>query len=202
MARRPKREPAGPQECALRIGQGFDVHPLAAGRRLVLGGVRVPHHRGLMGHSDADVLCHAVCDALLGALGLPDMGQRFPAGAARHRNRSSLAFLRETAAEMRSRRMELVNLDAVLVAEEPRLQPYLQAMRERIARALRCHEDRIGIKVKRGEGLGAIGRCEGMAAHATALLRKVSRPSAAEGEAASASRPVRARPMRRTGAGR
>jgi 2-C-methyl-D-erythritol 2,4-cyclodiphosphate synthase len=176
MARTAKRVPAAAQECPLRIGQGLDVHPLAAGRRLILGGVKVPHDRGLVGHSDADVLSHAVCDALLGALGLPDMGQRFPTSEARHRNRSSLAFLREIAAGMRSRGMELVNLDAVLVAEAPRLQPYLREMRDRIARALRSDPERIGIKVKRGEGLGALGRCEGMMAQAVVLLRSIAPP--------------------------
>jgi len=179
------------EDCTLRIGQGFDVHPLAAGRRLILGGVRIPHDRGLVGHSDADVLSHAVCDAMLGALGLPDMGQRFPARDPQHRNRSSLAFLRETAAEMRSRRMEIVNLDAVLMAEAPRLQPHLQAMRERIARALRSDPERIGIKLKRGEGIGAIGRSEGMMAQAVVLLRSIPGPAPAGGSAA---------PKRRAGA--
>lgn len=188
-------------DCTLRIGQGFDVHPLAAGRRLVLGGVRVPHDRGLLGHSDADVLSHAVCDALLGALGLPDMGRRFPARDPRHHNRTSLAFLREAAAEMRSRRMEIVNLDVVLVAEAPRLQPHLQAMRVRIARALRSDPERIGIKVKRGEGLGSIGRCEGMMAQAVALLRSLPAP-AAKRTTSAARRRVRSRPAGRRSAER
>lgn len=201
MASPTKRAANGVESGALRIGQGFDLHPLAAGRRLVLGGVRVPHDRGLVGHSDADVLSHAICDALLGALGLPDMGQRFPAGEARHRNRSSLAFLREVAAEMRSRGMGLVNLDAVLVAEAPRLQPYLQAMRGKVAAALRSDRERIGIKVKRGEGLGAIGRCEGMLAQAVVLLQSVSRPAPSRAAGASA-RTARSRPVRRSRTGR
>ncbi len=192
---------AGAEGGTLRIGQGVDVHPLVAGRPLVLGGVRVPHDRGLHGHSDADVLSHAVCDALLGALGLPDMGQRFKAGEARHRNRSSLTFLREVAAEMRGRGMELVNLDAVLVAESPRLQPYLETMRGRIAAALRSDPGRIGIKVKRGEGLGAIGRGEGMMAQAVVLLQAASRPARAPGAGIRSGGP-RARPTQRSGTGR
>lgn len=201
MSRPAKRAMPAVEAGTLRIGHGFDVHPLAAGRRLVLGGVRVPHDRGLAGHSDADVLSHAVCDALLGALGLPDMGQRFPADEARHRNRSSLAFLREVAIEMRARGMELVNLDAVLVAETPRLQPHLEAMRGRIAAALRSRPERIGIKAKRGEGLGSIGRCEGMMAQAVVLLQPVRRP-APRRRAAAATGAARSPGARRSGAGR
>ncbi len=201
MGNRARPGVAGAEDGALRIGQGVDVHPLVAGRPLVLGGVRIPHERGLQGHSDADVLSHAVCDALLGALGLPDMGQRFKAGEARHRNRSSLTFLREVAAEMRGRGMELVNLDAVLVAESPRLQPYLETMRGRIAAALRSDPARIGLKVKSGEGLGAIGRCEGMMAQAIVLLQAVSRPVLAGGAGIRSGR-SRPRPTRRSGTAR
>ena len=156
----------------LRIGQGIDVHPLVEGRPLVLGGVPKPHDLGLAGHSDADVLAHAVCDALLGALGLPDLGRRFPNHDGRHRERSSLEFLREVAAEMRARGMSIVNLDAVIVAETPRLEPYLEEMAKTIGRALGCEPSRIGVKAKRGEGLGAIGRGEGMMTQAVALLAR------------------------------
>jgi 2-C-methyl-D-erythritol 2,4-cyclodiphosphate synthase len=134
------------------------------------------------------VLSHAVCDAVLGALGQPDMGRRFPDDDPRHAGRSSLAFLREVAAEMRKSGMALVNLDAVLLAEAPRLQPHLEAMRVRIAAALRTDPGRIGIKVKRGEGLGTVGRREGMIAQAVVLLERSG--------GAVPRRPVRVRPGR------
>ncbi len=157
--------PGGP-----RVGCGLDVHPLVAGRRLVLGGVEIPSVRGLKGHSDADVLSHAICDALLGALGLPDMGVRFPDTDEGLRGRSSLSFLEEVAAEARARGYEIVNLDAVVLAEAPRLQPHVEAMRNALARALRCPPSALGIKAKRCEGIGAVGRREGMMAQAVVLL--------------------------------
>ena len=159
----------------LRIGQGIDVHPLIAGRRLVLGGVAVPYRLGLAGHSDADVLAHAICDALLGALGLPDMGRRFPSHETRYRGRSSLWFLGDVAREMRRRDMPMVNLDAVVLAEAPRLQPYVARMRRNIATALDVPIARVGVRVKRAEGLGAFGRGEGMMAQSVVLL--ASRPT-------------------------
>lgn len=173
MASRPARRRARPRLVGasdLRVGCGADVHPLAPGRRLVLGGVEVPHERGLRGHSDADVLSHAVCDALLGALGLPDMGTRFPDTDPRLRGRSSLLFLEEVMAEARARGFEIVNVDTVVLAEAPRLQLHLDAMRERLASALGCPRARIGIKAKRCEGLGAVGRREGIMAQAVVLL--------------------------------
>ncbi len=154
----------------LRIGCGADVHPLAPGRSLTLGGVSIPHHRRLQGHSDADVLAHAVCDALLGALALPDMGTRFPDTDERLRGRSSLLFLTEVMKEARDRGFDIVNLDSVVLAEAPRLQPHLESMRERIAAALGCPASRVGVKAKRFEGLGAVGRREGIMAQAVVLL--------------------------------
>ena len=154
----------------LRIGIGVDAHALGPGRRLVLGGVEIPHPRGLSGHSDADVLSHAVCDALLGALGLEDMGTRFPDSDEGLRGRSSLWFLEEVAREARSRGFEIVNVDAVILAEAPRLQPHLQAMRQALATALGVAADSVSVKAKRLEGLGAIGRQEGIMAQAVALL--------------------------------
>ncbi|HEX9428440.1 MAG TPA: 2-C-methyl-D-erythritol 2,4-cyclodiphosphate synthase [Candidatus Polarisedimenticolia bacterium] len=160
-------DPPGP---GLRIGCGADVHPLAPGRSLVLGGVPIPHDRGLQGHSDADVLTHAVCDAILGALGLPDLGRRFPDTDETLKGRSSLSFLGDILNEMRARGFEIVNLDSVVLAEAPRLQPHLDAMRERIAAALDCHPSRVSVKAKRFEGLGMIGRREGVMAQAVVLL--------------------------------
>ena len=153
-----------------RIGCGFDIHPFGHRRRLVLGGVRIRAGAGLSGHSDADVLAHAVCDALLGAMGLPDMGIRFPASDPRLKGRSSLAFLRQVMREARGRGFRLGNLDTVLLAETHRLRPHLQAMRRRLARTLRCDAAAVSVKAKRAEGLGAIGRREGIAAQAVVLL--------------------------------
>ena len=132
--------------------------------------MEIPHSTGLAGHSDADVLAHAICDALLGALGLPDMGARFPDTDERHRGRSSLVFLREVMAEVRGRGFGILNLDTVLLAEAPPLQPHAEAMRRSLAGALGCAEASIGIKAKRCEGLGALGRGEGMMAQAVVLL--------------------------------
>jgi 2-C-methyl-D-erythritol 2,4-cyclodiphosphate synthase len=165
----------------LRIGCGADMHPLARGRRLVVGGVKIEHDRGLVGHSDADVLSHAVCDAVLGALGLPDMGQRFPDTDPSLRGRSSLHFLGDVMVEARSRGFEIVNIDAVVLAEAPRLQPHLAGMRRKIASALGCDPAVVGLKAKRCEGLGAVGRKEGMMAQAVVLLgpRETEHPRAA-----------------------
>lgn len=162
-----------------RIGCGIDVHPLVPGRTLVLGGVAVPHDRGLSGHSDADVLAHAICDAVLGALGLPDIGERFPDTDPQHRGRSSLLFLSDVGRELHSRRRAILNVDAAILAEAPRLAPYLPAMRERIADALGCPVESIGLKAKRFEGLGLIGRGEGIMAQAIVLIgdRPASRPA-------------------------
>lgn len=153
-----------------RVGLGSDRHPFAPGRRLVLGGVTIPAARGLAGHSDADVLAHAVCDALLGALGMPDMGMRFPATDRRHRARPSLQFVEEVMEDVRRAGYRVGNLDAVLLAETPRLAGKLPGMRRRIARALGCTPAAVSVKAKRGEGLGWIGRSEGIAAQAVVLL--------------------------------
>jgi 2-C-methyl-D-erythritol 2,4-cyclodiphosphate synthase len=168
----------------LRIGCGTDVHPLAPGRRLVLGGVEIRHERGLTGHSDADVLAHAICDALLGALGRPDMGVLFPDTDEAHRGRSSLQFLRQVMGEARSAGYAIVNLDAVVLAEAPRLQPHIDGMRAALAAALGCPPSAIGLKAKRCEGLGALGRREGILAQAVVLL----------GPASGGGAPIRRRP--------
>ena len=170
MTRRPPRRIAIPSNPP-RVGLGIDRHPFAAGRRLVLGGVFIPREDGLSGHSDADVLTHAICDAILGALGLPDLGLRFPATARRWRGRKSLFFLRDVVREMRERRYAIGNLDAVLLAERPSLARHLGAMRRVLARGLGCDPERVSIKPKRGEGLGFVGRAEGIEAHAIVLLQ-------------------------------
>ena len=167
--------PAGPPSAAarpprLRIGCGADAHALRPGRRLVLGGVEIPHTRGLAGHSDADVLSHALCDALLGALGLPDMGVRFPDSDPGLKGRSSLFFLQDVMKEARARGFEIVNVDAVVLAEAPRLERHLETMRASLAAALGVLPSCVGLKAKRLEGLGAVGRQEGIMAQAVVLL--------------------------------
>jgi 2-C-methyl-D-erythritol 2,4-cyclodiphosphate synthase len=153
-----------------RVGLGFDVHPVAADRPLVRGGVQVPADRGLAGHSDADVLTHAVADALLGALALGDLGQHFPDSDARYRGISSLVLLGEVASRVRTRGGRIVNIDATLVAEAPRLAGWLDAMRGRLAETLQLDIERVSVKAKRAERLGALGRQEGIAAMAVALV--------------------------------
>ena len=157
-------------EAMPRIGLGVDRHPFDRSRRLTLGGVPIAGAPGLRGHSDADVLSHAVCDALLGALGLPDMGMRFKDTDRRWRGRSSLFFVRDAMREASRRGMVVGNLDAVLLAETPRLAPHVAAMRRRLAGALGCDVAAVSVKPKRGEGLGFVGRREGMAAQAVVLL--------------------------------
>jgi 2-C-methyl-D-erythritol 2,4-cyclodiphosphate synthase len=153
-----------------RVGLGFDVHPLVAGRPLVLGGVEIPSDRGLGGHSDADVLTHAVSDALLGALALGDLGQHFPDSDPQYRGISSLRLLAAVAERVRSHGGRIVNVDATVVAEGPRLADRLVAMRARLAETLDLPVDRVSVKAKRAEQLGALGRHEGIAAMAVALV--------------------------------
>lgn len=155
---------------ATRVGLGFDVHPFASGRALVLGGVEVPAERGLGGHSDADVLSHAVADALLGALALGDLGRHFPDSDPRFRSVSSLGLLAEVVAWVRARGGRVVNVDATVVAEAPRLAPHLDDMRIRLAETLGVAGDRVSVKAKHAERLGALGRQEGIAAMAVALV--------------------------------
>ncbi len=149
-----------------RVGFGFDVHPLAAGRPLVLGGVTVEFERGLAGHSDADVLSHAVGEALLGALALGDLGRHFPDTDPRYRGISSLRLLRSVVELVAARGARLVNVDATVLAQAPRLAPLLPEMAKRLADALGLEVDRVSVKAKSPEGLGLVGRQEGMAAMA------------------------------------
>jgi 2-C-methyl-D-erythritol 2,4-cyclodiphosphate synthase len=156
-----------------RVGTGFDVHRLSSGRRLILGGVEVPHDRGLEGHSDGDCLVHALCDALLGAACLGEIGQIFPSSDARWSGASSLLFLGEVRRLLDEKGYEIVNVDATVVAEAPRLAPHLEPMRKRLSESLALPLERVSVKAKSTDSLGAIGRGEGIAAHAIALLREV-----------------------------
>lgn len=156
---------------SMLVGLGYDVHRLARSRRLVLGGVEIPHEFGLEGHSDADVLVHALMDALLGAAGLRDIGHYFPPDDPQYAGADSLELLRRVAALLRAEGFEPVNCDLTLLAERPKIRPYVEAMRERIAGALGIPPRRVGIKATTNERLGFVGREEGMAALAVALIR-------------------------------
>ena len=156
----------------IRIGNGYDVHRLVAGRKLVLGGVDVPYSLGLAGHSDADVLVHALCDALLGALGAGDIGAYFPDTDTKWKGASSLLFLREIVSMCKGKGFELANADSVLVAEKPKLAPHLPAMKKNIASTLGIAIDQINIKATTTEKLGFAGRGEGIAAYAVVLMVK------------------------------
>lgn len=155
----------------IRVGTGYDVHAFAEGRPLVLGGVTIPHERGLQGHSDADVLSHAVGDAMLGAAGLGDIGIHFPDDDARYRGISSLVLLQRIVDALGESGYTVTNVDATVVAERPKLSPYVQQMRSRIGEALGLQEDRVSIKATTSEKLGFTGREEGIAAHAVVLIR-------------------------------
>jgi 2-C-methyl-D-erythritol 2,4-cyclodiphosphate synthase len=156
-----------------RVGFGFDVHPLVRGRPLVLGGVTIPSEVGLAGHSDADVLAHAIGEALLGALALGDLGRHFPDTDPRYRGVSSLTLLREVRSLVVERGGALVNVDATIVAEAPRLAPHLPEMAKRLADVMGLDVDRVSVKAKSPEGLGLVGRREGMAAMAVVSVEVV-----------------------------
>ena len=154
----------------IATGIGYDVHRLVADRPLVLGGVQIPHPLGLDGHSDADVLCHAIADAILGAAGEPDIGHLFPNTDPSIRGISSLEILRRVRAVLEEKSIKLHNIDATLIAEEPKISPHLALMKERVGAALGLPPSRIGIKATTNESLGFLGRGEGMAALATACV--------------------------------
>lgn len=155
----------------IRVGQGFDVHPLVPGRKLLLGGVEIPFERGLYGHSDADVLLHAITDAILGAAGLGDIGRHFPDSDARWAGADSRVLLRAAMSAVRAAGWRVVNLDATVVAQVPRIAPYVAAMRANIAADLGIPAACVNIKGKTTERLGFTGRGEGIAAYATATIR-------------------------------
>lgn len=156
----------------LRIGLGVDTHPLVEGRRLVLGGVEIPFERGLIGHSDADCLVHAVMDAILGALGEGDIGEYFPDLDERYRDASSIGMLMEVGSMIARQRYSLVNVDAVILAERPRLAVYRDQMCANIAGALAVEADQVHVKATTTEGLDAVGRGEGITCHAVVLLER------------------------------
>ena len=156
----------------IRCGIGYDVHRLAKGRRLILGGVEIAHSRGLEGHSDADVLSHAIADALLGAIAAGDIGQHFPNTDESIRGISSIEILRYVTALLAKNKARATNVDATILAEAPKITPHIPAMRKIIAQAIGVDESRIGIKATTNEGLGAIGRSEGIAAMAVAMVEQ------------------------------
>ena len=157
---------------SFRIGTGFDLHRLAPQRRLVLGGVVIPFEKGLLGHSDADALCHAAADALLGALALPDLGQQFPDTDPAWKDADSLALLGRVQAMVEAKGFRVVNLDATIIAQAPKLSPHFPAMAANLARVLGVATDRISVKAKTAEGVGAIGRGEAIAAEVVVLLEQ------------------------------
>lgn len=156
----------------MRIGHGYDLHRLVPDRRLYLGGVHIEYDRGLLGHSDGDVVLHAVCDALLGAMALGDIGQHFPDTDERFLGTPSSALVEEVARLVRQEGWEIANVDVTVVAEDPRLAPYRYAMRTRIAELLRIPVEAVSVKAKSNEGMDAIGRGEAIAATAVVLLRE------------------------------
>jgi 2-C-methyl-D-erythritol 2,4-cyclodiphosphate synthase len=156
----------------MRTGIGFDAHALVKGRPLILGGVNVPYNKGLEGYSDADVLVHAIMDALLGAAGLKDIGQQFPTGDAAYKDISSIHLLEHVGRMVASKGLAIKNIDSVLVAQEPKIQTYVDEMRHVIAVALRIEDEQVMVKATTTDGLGFTGNGEGMAAYAVTLLEE------------------------------
>ncbi len=154
----------------LRIGHGYDVHRLTEGRELILGGVHIPHATGLLGHSDADVLAHAISDALLGALALGDIGKHFPDSDPQYKGADSLKLLAAVVALIRQHGYEIGNVDATILAQKPKLAPHISAMRQNLANAMGVSVEQVSVKATTEEGLGFTGTEEGMAAHAVCLL--------------------------------
>ena len=159
----------------MRIGHGYDVHRLTEGRRLILGGVEIPWEKGLLGHSDADVLTHAVMDALLGAAGLGDIGRHFPDSDPAYAGADSLALLDRVVSLLRARGWRAVNVDATILAQRPKLAPHIDQMRDNLAARLGLDRGAVNVKATTEEGLGFTGSGEGMAAHAVCLLEQVER---------------------------
>jgi len=157
----------------MRIGQGYDIHPLKEGRQLILGGIKISHTHGLDGHSDADALVHAVCDALLGAMGEGDLGKRYPSSNPQFKDLSSLTMLQDIAEMLVQKKYYLVNLDTVIMAQSPKLGPYLEQMAACMAKVLHVDPGYVNVKVKSGEGIGMIGRQEGIATQAVCLIDEV-----------------------------
>ena len=157
----------------LRIGNGYDVHRLVTGRPLILGGVTIKWHLGLDGHSDADVLLHAICDALLGAAGLGDIGVHFPPSDEKHKNQNSREFLHAVFKLLQTNGYQIVNLDSTVIAEKPKLRPYIDEMRSNIAVDLKLLKEQVNVKATTTEGLGFCGEEQGIAASTTVLIEKI-----------------------------
>lgn len=157
----------------IRIGNGFDVHRFVQNRKLILGGVEIPYEYGLEGHSDADVLCHAIADSLLGALSLGDIGKFFPDTDAKYKGMDSLILLKEVYSKVKSLHYAIVNVDTTIICQKPKLAQYIDNMKSNIARVLDVYNDSIGIKATTTEGLGFTGRAEGIAVIANVLIQKV-----------------------------
>lgn len=157
----------------MRIGHGYDVHRFAENRALILGGVEIPYHQGLDGHSDADVLLHAVMDALLGAAGLRDIGYHFPDTDMRYKGANSLALLGCVAEKIREKGYRVGNIDVTMIAQKPKLKDYIPQMQENIAKQLSLDMDQVNVKATTEEGLGFTGRLEGISCHAVCLLEKI-----------------------------
>jgi 2-C-methyl-D-erythritol 2,4-cyclodiphosphate synthase len=155
-----------------RIGEGWDVHALVPGRKLILGGVEIPHSTGLLGHSDADVLLHAITDAVLGAAGLGDIGRHFPDTDAQFKGADSSVLLQEAMRRVRDKGWELVNVDSTIVAQAPKLAPHMQAINASVAKALGVQPDQVNVKAKTAEKLGPVGMGQSMEARAVALLKQ------------------------------
>ena len=154
----------------MRIGYGYDVHPLGPGRKLILGAIDIPHSKGLLGHTDSDVLVHAVCDALLGAMGEGDLGRHYPSSDSKYKGLSSLKLLEDVMTKLKAKGYRVGNIDTVIVAQAPRLGPHLAAMQKKMAEAAGLDPDQVNVKVKSGEGLDAVGKEEWMTAHAVCLI--------------------------------
>ena len=157
----------------MRIGMGYDVHKLVEGRKLILGGVEIPYEKGLLGHSDADVLLHAVMDALLGAAALGDIGKHFPDTDPAYKGISSIKLLEHVAALLEEHQFLVENIDATIIAQRPKMRPYIDTMRENIARVLKIELDQINVKATTEEGLGFTGSGEGISSQAVCMLEKV-----------------------------
>ncbi|MFR7819838.1 2-C-methyl-D-erythritol 2,4-cyclodiphosphate synthase [Candidatus Pseudoruminococcus sp.] len=153
-----------------RVGHGYDVHKLAEGRKLIIGGVEIPHSKGLLGHSDADVLAHAICDALLGAAALGDIGKHFPDNDDKYKGADSLILLEKVCELIRNKGYEISNVDSTILAQAPKLRPYIDEMRGKLAKAMKLNIDEVSVKATTEEKLGFTGREEGIAAHAVVLL--------------------------------
>mgnify|MGYP003562524578 FL=1 len=157
----------------IRIGQGFDVHQLVEGRQLIIGGVTIPYDKGLLGHSDADVLLHAICDALIGAAALGDIGKHFSDSDPRYKNIDSRVLLRNVHSLLESNEYKIINIDATIIAQAPKMAPHIPARISNIAQDLNSHISNINIKAKTAERLGAIGRQEGIVAEAVCLIERM-----------------------------